>query len=307
MGGQGDGADVKEVCVKAQGSIVELERVANRAKRELMARVPPVNWAVEMRYERRLRHHAAQLAPLSATHARLVSQLRREGAIVTKLDELGLSGVDALKESLGTLAARLADQRGSDELSRDDLLEAGAWQWGLRTDVLALVENYLGLPALYCEPQVRREPANGRGDTVRQWHRDPEDHRMFKMIMWLNDVSPAGGAFEWLPRPHTEEATRRLGYVSGFVSGDDMARVMPRRLWRSAPGPRWTAVLGDTSSIFHRAGVPHDKDRYSVTFSWTSRWPIKQLPIDPFSAAQAEAIRQGLNADQRSALPRAIR
>ena len=67
----------------AQAPIAEFERIANRAKRELMARVPPVGWAVDMRYERRLRHHAGQLAPLSATHTELVSRLRREGAIVT--------------------------------------------------------------------------------------------------------------------------------------------------------------------------------------------------------------------------------
>jgi hypothetical protein len=291
----------------AQAPIAEFERIANRAKRELMARVPPVGWAIDMRYERRLRHHAAQLAPLSVTHAEFVSQLRREGAIVTTLDELGLSGIDALKESLSTLAARLAAHTGSDSLGRDDLVETGAWQWGVRTDVLALVENYLGLPAQYCEPEVRRERANGLESTVRQWHIDPEDHRMFKVIIWLHDVSPVGGAFEWLPRSSTEAAERELGYVSGFVSENEMERVMPRRLWHSAPGPRWTAVLGDTRSIFHRAGVPQDKDRYSITYSWTSRWPIKPFPIDPFTAAQAEAIRQGLSARQRAALPKAVR
>jgi hypothetical protein len=291
----------------AQASIAEVERIANRAKRELMARVPPVGWAVEMRYERRLRHHAPQLAPLSAAHKELVSQLRREGAIVTTLDELGLSGTDALKESLATLATRLAAHTGSDRLGRDDLVETGAWQWGLRTDVLALVENYLGLPAQYCEPEVRRERANGRLDTVRQWHVDPEDHRMFKVIIWLDDVSPDGGAFEWLPRRYTEETARKLNYVTGFVSDSEMERVLPKRLWSSAPGPRWTAVLGDTRSIFHRAGVPKDRDRYSITYSWTSRWPIKPFPIDPFSAAQAEAIRRGLSARQRAALPKPIR
>jgi hypothetical protein len=231
----------------------------------------------------------------------------REGAIVTTLDELGLSGTDALKESLGALATRLAAHMGSDRLGRDDLLETGAWQCWLRPDVLALVENYLGLPAQYCEPKVRRERANGREDTVRQWHVDPEDHRMIKVIIWLNDVSPAGGAFEWLPRRYTDEVARKLNYVTGFVSDNDIERVMPRRLWRSAPGPRWTAVVGDTRSIFHRAGVPQDKDRYSITYSWTSRWPIKPFPIDPFSEGQAEAIRQGLSSRQRSTLPKAIR
>jgi hypothetical protein len=300
-------ADFEEAVMMAQAPLAEFERIANRTKRELMARVPPIGWAVEMRYARRLRHHAPQLAPIPVAQAQLVSRLRREGAIVTTLDEFDLSSTDALKESLGILAARLAAQTGSDRLGRDDLVETGVWQWGLRTDVLALVENYLGLPAQYCEPEVRREPANGRYSTVRQWHRDPEDHRMFKIIIWLQDVSPAGGAFEWLPRSHTEAVTRKLGYVSGFVSDDDMEQVMPRQLWRSAPGPRWTAVLGDTMSIFHRAGVPEDKDRYSITFSWTSRWPIKPFPIDPFSDAQAEAIRQGLSARQRAALPKAIR
>ena len=300
-------SNVGETGVRAQSTLAELDRIANRAKRELIARVPPIGWAVETRYERRRRHHAAHLAPLSPTHGRLVSQVGHDGAIVTTLNELDLSGIDALKDSLGALAARLAAQSATDRLGRDGLVETGVWQWGLRADVLALVEGYLGLPARYCEPEVRRERADGREDTVRQWHRDPEDHRMFKMLIWLDDVGPAGGAFEWLPRPYTEPATRGLDYVAGFVSEDEMERVMPRRLWLSAPGPRWTTVLADTHSIFHRAGVPRDKDRYSVTFSWTSRWPIKALPVEPFSAVQAATIRRGLSTRQRAALPRTIR
>jgi hypothetical protein len=117
----------------------------------------------------------------------------------------------------------------------------------------------LGLPTQYCEPEVRRERANGREDTVRQWHVDPEDHRMFKVIIWLDDVSLAGGAFEWLPRRYTDETARKLNYVTGFVSDKEMERVMPRRLWRSAPGPRWTAVLGDTRSIFTGPEYPKTK------------------------------------------------
>ena len=136
-----------------------------------------------------------------------MSQVGCDGAIVTTLNELDLSGVDVLKDSLGALAARLAAHDATDRLGRDDLVETGVWQWGLRADVIALVEGYLGLPARYCEPEVRRERADGREDTVRQWHRDPEDHRMFKMLIWLDDVGPAGGAFEWLPRPYTEAAT----------------------------------------------------------------------------------------------------
>jgi hypothetical protein len=186
------------------------------------------------------------------------------------------------------------------------LADSYIWQWGLQDRVLDLVENFIGLPVRYYGAHVRREVADGECADTRQWHRDIEDHRVLKMLVWINDVGLDGGPFEFLPRKWTDSAIRELGYVSGFVGDDDLARVVPRTEWRAADGPRWTAVLGDTAGILHRARPPTKQDRYSVTFSWTSRRPITTIPAEPFTPDQAARIRRYLTPRQLACLPRAL-
>jgi hypothetical protein len=284
-----------------------VKRVGNRAWREVIARVPPVGRVVNRRYEGRLREYADRLAPLSPLQQRLLNEVAASGVAITTLDALGLSGIDSLKESASRLAAGLKADTSSDSgllSSWAELLdEIEMWQWGLREDVLDLAEGYLGLPAWYYGAQVRRERANGQQDTVRQWHRDIEDHRMFKVLVWIDDVAPMDGAFAWIPRDLTDSTARSLDYVSGFQKDREMAAVVDPSRWEEAEGPRWTAVLADTRNVFHRAGTPRINDRYSVTFSWTSRWPLKTYPVDPVTTEQAAKIRSGLNARQLACLP----
>jgi hypothetical protein len=185
----------------------------------------------------------------------------------------------------------------------EHLGEIEMWQWGLREDVLDLAEGYLRLPAWYHGAELRRERADGRQDDVRQWHRDIEDHRMFKILVWVDDVAPMDGAFAWIPRDLTDSTARSLNYVSGFRTDREMAEVVDPSRWFEAAGPRWTAVLADTRNVFHRAGTPRHNDRYSVTFSWTSRWPFKTYPVEPVTTEQAANMRSGLNARQLASLP----
>ncbi len=286
----------------------ELERVGNRAWREVVARVPPVSWAVNQRYDRRLREHRDHLAPLPPMQQRLLDTVSTSGVAITSLDMLGLPGISSLKDSLARLAAGLAAHPSTEtspvRSSRAELLqELDVWQWGLREDVLDLVEGCLQLPARYYGADVRRELANGQQATVRQWHRDIEDHRVFRVFVWIDDVGPMDGAFEWIPRELTGDTTRALHYVAGYKTEDQIANVVAPTLWKKADGPRWTAILADTHSVFHRAGTPRNKDRYSVTFTWTSRWPVKTFPSKPFSPDEAAKIQSGLNSRQLASLP----
>src|SRR6185295_11795761 len=106
--------------------------------------------------------------------------------------------------------------------------------WGLNERLLSLVENYIGLPIRYHGVDVRREICDGRPNDVRQWHIDAEDHRMFRVIIYLNDVAADGGPFEYIRRELTVGAVQKLGYGSGFVTDRDMARVVPRAEWVQA-------------------------------------------------------------------------
>jgi hypothetical protein len=277
---------------------VDVYTIRNRAWRQIVARVPPIGSAVQWRYESRLLEHAPRLKPLPVHQQQLVRAVARSGVAMRDLDDLGLSGTAQLKASATRLAATL--RQTSERSSWDDLTEPDTWRWGLREDVLDLAESYLGLPPRYVGAEVRRESADGQHYNTRQWHRDAEDHRVLKLLIWLEDVGPDDGGFEWIPSWLTEDINAELRYVSGARTDQEMAR-FPKH---AAEGPRWTAVLADTRKVFHRAGIPHHRDRYSLTFAWTSRHPTKTYnPAERVSIEQAAQFSSGLSARQLACLP----
>jgi hypothetical protein len=297
--------------MRAGGATGQLRRASNRAWREMTVRVPPVSWAVTQRQSRRVRAYRDRLVPLPPHQRHLLDEVASSGVAVTTLDSLEFSDIASLQEPLERLAGRLAQRPPAQPsplcASRAELLEEiSVWQWGLRDELLDLVEGYLQLPARYYGPEVRRELADGRQNETRQWHLDVEDHRVFRLLVWVCDVGPRGGAFEWIPRELTRATARELRYVSGYRTEGQMARVVPRARWKSAAGPRWTSVFADTHSVFHRAGTPLDHDRYSVMFTWTSRWPVKSTPTPPFTAHEAARIRRGLSERQLACLEPAL-
>ncbi|MGY1732974.1 hypothetical protein ACI798_15760 [Geodermatophilus sp. SYSU D01045] len=284
-------------------------RVVSRAKREAIARVPPIRTLVERRHERRVQEYASSLPALPADRRALLDDVRRDGIRLVALDDLGLphsgelwTGLLALKERL---AAKPDTGQDTTLLSVDEVLEEPAvWRWGLAQELLDVVEVHLGLPARYYGADLRLERATSRAVGVRQWHRDLEDHRMFKILVWLDDVGPDGGPFEYLDRVHTDRVTRSLGYVSGFVSDQEIEGLVPRSEWRQATGPAGTCLLVDTRSLFHRAMPPRVQDRYSVTFTYTSRRPVTTLTKPPATARQRAVVLEGLDARQRACLSR---
>ncbi len=231
------------------------------------------------------------------------------GVAVTSLDELAIPGTERLTTILKGLKASLArrDPEGASALkpSHGELLaDAELWRWGLQQELLDLVENYIGLPVTYYGAAMYREVADGKTEGTRQWHRDIEDHKVFKILIWLNDVGPRGGALQYVPRPVSDPAAQQLKYVAGFVTDQAMAAVVPPAHWVKATGPQWTAVLADPARILHRASPAEDQDRYSVTFTWTSRQPLKTMPTaEPLTAEESARVRAGLTASQLACLP----
>jgi hypothetical protein len=177
------------------------------------------------------------------------------------------------------------------------------YMWGLSPELLDLVENHIGLPIRYHGADLRREIADGKLNDVRQWHIDAEDHRMFKIILYLNDVQPGGGPFQYLPRALTIQTARRLRYGSGFVSDDAMSTVLPTSRWTECLATANSAVMADTCKVFHRAQPPRTADRYSITFSWTSTSAVKTYATMPLSDPAVSYILAHTTERQRACLP----
>lgn len=284
-------------------------RARGRAKQEVLARVAPLREMADSRHRRRMQQFESQLPALPPDRQAVLGEVRTRGVSVTSLDALGLPGTGGLKIGARALIADFAQSRAHDETTvrwpRERVHErSDVWQWGLTEPLLDLVENYLGLPARYLGAGVRCERATGEAVGVRQWHRDVEDHRMLKLLIWLNDVDDRGGPFEYVERAHTPALTASLRYVAGYVSDEAIEQQVPRSEWRRATGPTWTCVVADPRNVFHRAMPPTRHDRYSLTFSFTSRAPLRALPSRAVSPRERELGTRGLNARQLACLPR---
>jgi hypothetical protein len=234
--------------------------------------------------------------------------LRTHGAYIMPVEDIGLPGTAEMLAACDDLAAELraipVDGQNAPRLPQGRLMERPEiYMWGLGRRLLDFIENYVGLPIRYHGADLRREMADGQLNDVRQWHIDAEDRRMFKIILYLNDVEPGGGPFQYLTRAVTNKTARRLRYSSGFVTDAAMAKALPESEWTECLARVHSAVIADTCKVFHRAQPPRSRDRYSITFSWTSNIAVKSYPSMPLSKEAVAYIRAHTDERQRACLP----
>jgi len=280
--------------------------VATRVKREVIARFTPARQLREHHHEQRARRHAPALHPLIAAAQETVDDLERDAIAHPSLDDLAGADAGAIRTGLTSLADGLAAQApaGRSTIRSDENLlnETEVWRWGLAPGMLDLAEHDLGVPVWYYGADVRREVADGKTIGVRHWHRDIEDRRVLKILMWLRDVGESNGPFAYLSPADSNEAVSRLHYVSGYISDDRMRAAIPEDRWRTSPGPAWTITYADNARVMHRATPPSSGDRYSVTFTWTSRHPVGFQDVPSSRAANALRPLEDLDDRQRAAL-----
>ena len=259
-------------------------------------------------YHEALEAHELHLPALDPNDLPVVEALRREGAYTAPAESLRLPGTEAMLAGCDQLARELREKpvngANAPRLPIERVMDfPEVYMWGLSERLLSVVENYVGLPIRYHGADLRREVADGELTDVRQWHIDAEDRRMFKIIVYLNEVLPGGGPFQYLPRALSAETARRLRYGSGFVSDETMRTAVPQSRWIECLGASHTASVADTCKVFHRAQPARKADRYSITFSWTSTTAVKTYPTMPLSEKAVAYIQAHTSERQRACLP----
>lgn len=258
----------------------------NKIKREIR-RLPIISGLHESTYERRLAAHADQLPVLSDDDRAIVDSMRAEGVYRTHLSELKLPKT---AEAVQTAKALLANPETYQLTQNKKGIPAEVLNqqpdlllWAMDERLLDLIENYIGLPVFYLGVEVRQEFADGEATGVRKWHIDTEDYRMFKVIVYLNDVDENGGPFEYIAKDVSQAAAKALRYGSGLVNDSVMAQVVPTQQWHPCTGPEGTAVFVDPCNIFHRAKPPAGQDRLSITYHFISQFPMEFRNENTFS------------------------
>jgi hypothetical protein len=257
--------------------------------------------------------YAQYSPPIASEDTAIVMSLRQEGVHVTSLAALAIPETDTLLKAVASVlpllpepnAARFSGVRSPSshcvELSKQQLVAAqpAIFLWGLQPRLLNIVEGYLGVPVAYRCVALRKEVPNQQQVGTRLWHRDGEDYRMVRLIIYLNDVSLAGGPFEYIPRS-LSPSYRPFRRIHCQIRDGDMRRVVPQAFWKPCPGSKGTVILGDTANVFHHGRVP-TVERVSLIYTYSSR-----CSRNPYRSASSPLPRRILKAIRQELTPRQI-
>ncbi len=235
----------------------------------------------------------------------LCQELRTNGVAQRHIGYFGVpyeAMVSAADRFCAELAAQPAEGAHFRDMSDDErlLAEPEPYLFVLSEPLLDFAERYMGLPVRYFGVSVKREVANGVFEGTRNFHTDPEDENVLKIIVYLNDVDTGTGPFQCLSAPDSAKA--------GSAQGAELERIVPPASWVTCLGPRLTANVCDTARCLHRASPPVTTDRYSITFSYLSERPYL---VWAFDDARQQHFRERwgslLNVRQVKALERTPR
>jgi hypothetical protein len=239
----------------------------------------------ELLYRANLAKYSHRLPVLSPSDRQIVEALKKEGVFVTTLDQLALPStpkmMQAVQGLLPTMPDALANRKTDKMSAMSHAVNVSTRQvtekypelflWGLEERLLNIMERYIGLPVAYLGASIRRDLDTKKQVGTRLWHRDAEDRRTLKVIVYLNDVDEDGGPFEYIPRS-LSPSYRPFKRINCTIRDKDMEKVIPRSKWKMCCGSTGTVVITDTTSIFHHGKVPKTP-RTAVFLTYISRQP----------------------------------
>jgi hypothetical protein len=238
------------------------------------------------RYQAYLRQHEAHKPPLTHTDRTVVEQLNDTGRSITHLDELGIPGQASFWLAGSQLFTTLAAITGSDQhefqtVPDFSLLKAHrqVFQWGVSERLLAIAENYIGLPIAYDTCLCNISLNNGLETATRRWHLDCEDRCVLKVIIYFNDVVAGGGPFQFLDLASSTQLLAAVGYHRTFLNSQALDQRLQSMASTAAPqtctGPAGTVIFVDTAKLYHRGQPPVHQARQAITFGYYSRRPLR--------------------------------
>lgn len=278
--------------------------------------MPAISRKLDKAYDKARSSHRSRLPKLSSLDAEIVAGLEKNGVYITSLEKLDLPGTDALWASATEIANAYSLRARKGEFGGEYTVQVGAEdmmrhphivRWPLDDRILNIVEAYLGLPAACDTLNFFYTVADGRQVAARRWHRDVEDRRMVKVIVYLHDVDLDTGPLEILHRPFPgsdsldganfpvltqEMLEERLGTT--LESGDVTTCI----------GRAGTVIFTDVASYYHRGRPAIARDRCALFYNFFSRTPLRPFFCERhvFSRKQLSELAAGQSARARDCL-----
>lgn len=238
----------------------------------------------ELGYRLSLLKHRKNLPALEKRDRIILNALKKDGVYVTTLTDLGLKTTPELLQAahklLPTMVASSNHQAQSlpQIYTVTDLPEFTTW--GNEQRLLNIIENYLSLPVAFQGVHLRKDFSNQNQFGTLLWHKDSEDRRMVKIIIYLNDVDKKDGPFEYVPLSLSSFSnfnSYRIDYKlwqSGYlgINDEELKEIIPESAWKSCPGLAGTVIIADPRTVLHH-GTLRTEARSALFFVYTANPP----------------------------------
>jgi len=219
--------------------------------------------------------HRAKASPLTEEQARVIRELDEKGVAVTSLEGLGFPS-----DLLGRLQTYTEQIRPQATLNKKKTFWLKLWDTipaldldnpfvpvCLAPGILDVVNGYVGQFSKFFYYSLHvtlpvtagEEPRNSQN-----WHRDPEDKKMCKFFIYLNDVDETSGPFMYVQKSNIGGRWRDL-YPQRPPAGSyppigGVDAVVPKEDILVCTGKAGTVIFADTSG-FHKGGYATAKER----------------------------------------------
>lgn len=132
-------------------------------------------------------------------------------------------------------------------------------------DLLHLARQYLGCTPTLSGVSARWSfPSTESREVVQQFHRDAEDWKAFRVMIYLTDVDDSSGPHVYVKASHLHRRTRRLPVLSDAAVA---AAFGARRIVRHT-GPRGSTFAVDTAGL-HKGQAPRARPRLMLSFQYS--------------------------------------
>ncbi len=213
----------------------------------------------------------------------IVDSIKRDGIYMTNLTELGLTSTSLLLNSAYSLLPSMERKNYSSSNKNPPEIYIvtdlpSFYDWGKEEKILNVIENYIGLPVAYHGVHLRKDFPNKDQFETLLWHRDIEDRRVLKVIIYLNDVEEKHGPFEYVPISFTSKSHPNYYRIQnkiktlGGIDDQTLNKIVPKAAWKSCPGPAGTVIFADTRRILHH-GTLRTEERSTLFFVYTANPP----------------------------------
>ena len=236
---------------------------------------------------------------LTGRATELVAELKTNGIAVAHVDDI-FPGENIL-EKMRAYAASIentASVRTNKEFLKfylDDKpmlnLENPLVSLAVNQKTLDIVNSYMSMFSKFYYFTLNKTMPVGNGAEAvqsQQWHRDPEDTKLVKIFVYLNDVDERAGPFTYVQGSHKEGPLGNLFPPvpprGSLPPADEIRKTVPQEKIRTCTGKAGTIIFCDTRGI-HRGGYATLHERLMLTLcyaSYASLWPFRCIYPENF-------------------------